>query len=928
MPETKIENLNDDSIDESVETTINQETTITHDQINGDDVASADISYVDLTTDNQDGHIEDSPFGKLKHQNIITEMEHSYLDYAMSVIVARALPDARDGMKPVHRRILYSMHRTGIHYTSVYKKCARIVGDVLGKYHPHGDSSVYMALARLAQDFSMRYPLVDGQGNFGSVDGDSPAAMRYTEAKLAKISDEILADIDKDTVPMIDNFDGSLKEPSVLPGKIPNLLLMGSEGIAVGMATKIPPHNLTEVCQAIIAMVNHGHVEDANALDISTIVQPTDKDSLKANQTLIDAAISRPSKELAGKFLSDISFEEIMDHIQGPDFPGGAIIFDKKAINEAYLTGRGRIIVRAKTEIIETKKGGWQIIATEIPYQVNKAKLLEKIGELVKAKKIIGIRDANDHSDRKGMQITIDLKKDAQPKVVLNKLFKLTEFQSSFPVNMVALNSDGVPQLMNIKQILREYVTHRQQVIIRRAQFELIKARDRAHILEGLIIALNNLDEIIKLIRSSYDDAKERLMARFGLSEIQAQAILDMRLAKLQGLEREKIEAEYKQLQETINHLLKLLGDPQAVLDVLIAETQELIDNYGDKRRTKVVKGKVGEFSDEDLIADESAVITLTKTGYIKRISPDAFRAQSRGGKGVVGVKMKEEDVVKCLLTVNTHSDLLFFTNLGRVFKIKAYEIPESSKTAKGTAVVNLINLKPDEKVESILKFDFETNSKNFIALITKQGLIKKTAVKQYDNIRQNGIIAIDLNKDDELVWGQITTGNDEIILITYKGKSIRFSEKEVKASSRDTKGVKGITLNGDYVVDVEIIAAAEKNQKRHLFTITEGGMGKMTPIEGYPVQKRSGSGLKVAEVNKKTGNLSKAFLVKTCHEDVIISTNEGQTIKLAIKDIPILSRSTQGVILIRLNGNDQVATAALTLKGEESSDTETPTDA
>ncbi len=911
MSDIKIENLDDEtsaSLESEEVETATETTAVT-------EVASETQSLTSFTKGNS--MIVESPFGKLKMQSIISEMEDSYRDYAMSVIVARALPDARDGMKPVHRRILYSMHRSGIHFNTSYKKSARIVGDVLGKYHPHGDSSVYMALARLAQDFSMRYPLVDGQGNFGSVDGDSPAAMRYTEARLAKISSEILADIDKDTVPMIDNFDGSLKEPSVLPGKIPNLLLMGSEGIAVGMATKIPPHNLTEVCQAIIDVVKKGHVENAEPLDISTIAQPTDKDSLKANQELITKAVEKPSKDLAGKFISDITFEEIMSHIQGPDFPTGAIIFDKKSIDEAYYTGRGRVVVRAKTEIIENKKGGYQIIATEIPYQVNKAKLLEKIGELVKAKRIIGIRDANDHSDRKGMQITIDLKKDAQPKVVLNKLFKLTEFQSSFSLNMVALNSEGVPQLMNIKQILREYVIHRQQVIIRRAQFDLVKARDRAHLLEGLIIALNNLDEIIKLIRSSYDNAKERLMERFGLSDIQAQAILDMRLARLQGLEREKIEEEYRQLQEAINHLLQLLGSPQAVLDVLMTETQELIDNFGDKRRTKLIKGKIGEFSEEDLIADEAAIITLTATGYIKRLSPDSFRAQSRGGKGVVGVKMKEEDIVKCLLTVNTHDELLLFTNLGRVFKIKAHEIPENSKIAKGTAAVNLVNLKPGEKIESILKFDFVSNKNNYIALITKQGLVKKTAVKQYDNIRQNGIIAIDLNKGDELVWGQITTGKDEIILVTYHGKSIRFSEKEVKPSSRDTKGVKGITLKDDFVVDVEVIETNSDNKKRHLLTITENGMGKMSKVEDYPLQKRSGSGLKVAEVNSKTGNIVKASLVNSEHEDVIISTNEGQTIKLALKNIPVLSRSTQGVILIRLNHTDKVATATLTAKGD-----------
>ncbi len=899
MPDIKVENLSDEE----------KETV----------VIDPSVDQQSFTLNHQEEQLQDSPFGKLKPQDIVEEMETAYLDYAMSVIVARALPSARDGMKPVHRRILYSMHRSGIHYNTAYKKSARIVGDVLGKYHPHGDSSVYMALARLAQDFNMRYPLIDGQGNFGSIDGDSPAAMRYTEARLAKISEEILADIDKETVPMVDNFDGSLQEPFVLPGKIPNLLLMGSEGIAVGMATKIPPHNLTEVCLAVIEMIEKGKVEEAQTIDISQISQPKDKDSLAANQNLITEAIEKPAVMIAGKFVSEISFEEIMTHIKGPDFPTAAIIFDKKSIDEAYQTGKGRITIRAKAEIVEGKKGGYQIIVSQIPFQVNKAKLLEKIGELVKAKKIIGIRDAADHSDRRGLTITIDLKKDAQPKVVLNKLFKLTELQTNFPMNMVALNHEGVPQLMNIKQILREYVCHRQRVIIRRSQYDLTKARDRAHILEGLIIALNNLDEVINTIRRSPDipTSKTRLMEKFGLSEIQATAIVELRLGRLAALERQKIETEYQEIQQTINDLLKLLATPESVLAVLTKETKELIDNFGDDRLTKVVKGKVDEFSEEDLIADEPTMITLTKTGYIKRLSPDSFRSQSRGGKGVVGVKMKEEDVVKCLLTVNTHDDLLIFTNLGRVFKIKAYEIPENSKTAKGSAIVNLINLKADEKVESILKFDFNADKNNYIALITKNGLVKKTAVKQYENIRQNGIIAIALNTGDELVWGQITTGEDEILLVTYKGKSIRFSEKEVKPSSRDTKGVKGITLREDYVVDVEIIFAADKDKKRQLFTITQGGMGKMTKIENYPLQKRSGSGLKVAEVNAKTGNIVKAFLVNQEHEGVIISTNEGQTIKLALKDIPLLSRSTQGVILIRLNSSDLVATAALTFKNE-----------
>lgn len=864
----------------------------------------------------EDGHIVDTPYGKLKSRSIVREMETSYLDYAMSVIVARALPDARDGMKPVHRRILYSMHRSGIAYNVPYKKSARIVGDVLGKYHPHGDSSVYMALVRLAQPFSMRYPLVDGQGNFGSVDGDSPAAMRYTEARMSKISSEILADIDKDTVPMIDNFDGSLKEPAVLPGKVPNLLLMGSEGIAVGMATKIPPHNLTEVCRAIVAMIRQGNTSENQTVDITKITQPKDKDSLAANQKIIDEAITRSAKDIAGNFISEISHDEIMTYIQGPDFPTGAIMFDKKAINEAYATGKGRIIVRAKAEIIDDGKGKIQIVATEIPYQVNKAKLLEKISELVKAKRIMGIRDANDHSDRKGMAITIDLKRDAQPKVILNKLYQLTEFQSSFPVNMVALNSEGVPQLMNIKQMLREYVTHRQLVVIRRAQFDLIKARDRAHILEGLIIALNNLEAVIQTIRQAKDipDAKAALMKKFGLSEIQATAIVELRLGKLAALERLKIEEEYKQIQQTINELLTLIGTPSKVLDTIVGEVEELITNYGDERRTKLVRGKVGEFSDEDLVADVPTIITLTHTGYIKRLSPDNFRAQSRGGKGVVGVKMKEEDSVKTIITTQTHDNLLLFTNFGRVFKLKAYEIPESSKQAKGTAAVNLINLKPDEKIESMVRFDTQTDKDKFIILVTKDGLVKKTATNQFDNLRSNGIIAINLSKGDQLVWGAITNGQDDLILITSGGKSIRFDEKQVKATSRDTKGVKGITLRGDEVVAAEVIADGN-NQGRSLLTITKQGMGKMTAIAQYPIQKRSGMGLKVAEINKKTGAIAQAFLIDERYEDLIISTKDGQTIKLALTGVPTTARVTQGVILIRLNSGDQVTTATLTLK-------------
>lgn len=871
----------------------------------------------------QDGEIEESPYGKLQHRGIVNEMEKSYLDYAMSVIVARALPDVRDGLKPVHRRILYMMYKSGMHYNAPYKKSARIVGDVLGRFHPHGDSSVYGALARLAQDFMLRYPLVDGQGNFGSIDGDSPAAMRYTEARLAKISEEILIDIEKNTVNMVDNFDGSLKEPSVLPGRLPNLLLMGSEGIAVGMATKIPPHNLTEVCEAIKAMIKNGKTTLSDETPTFTIPEKTS--DISTNSDLIDQLAGLDYHLLAGDFESVATTEEIMGYIKGPDFPTKAIIYDRQAILEAYATGKGRVVMRAKAEIVETPKNGYQILITEIPYQVNKAKLIMKIADLVKTKRIIGIRDINDNSDRQGLLITIDLKRDAKPKVVLNKLFKYSELQATFPVNMVALDSTGTPQLMNIKQILREYIIHRQNVVIRRSQYDLIKNRDRAHILEGLIIALNNLDEVIATIRASKttDDAKDALMSKFKLTELQSLAILEMQLKRLAALERQKIEEEYQQIQINIAELLHILTNPQKILGVILDETQELIDNYGDDRLTKVVKGKVGEFSDEDLVSNEKTVITLTQTGYIKRLSPDSFRGQARGGKGVAGVKMKEEDVVKFLLTANTHDYILLFTNLGRVFKLRVFDIPEASKQAKGTAAVNLINLRGEEKVESILIIDPEKDTDKYITLATKNGLIKKTAVKMYDNIRQNGIIAISLNQNDTLVWGKLTSGDDEIMLITHAGKSIRFSETEVKASSRDTKGVKGINLNlaSDYVVGVESITKdeASHDNDQQLLVVTEHGLGKRTAFSAYPLQKRSGSGVKVSAVTDKTGNVVAATKVNKQSEDVLISTGDGQTIKLSLngKTIPVLSRPTQGVILMRPATGDKVVTATVTLKQE-----------
>jgi DNA gyrase subunit A len=878
--------------------------------------------------------IHQTQFGRVKPISIVDEMEKSYLDYAMSVIVSRALPDVRDGLKPVHRRILYSMYRSGIHHTSAYKKCARIVGDVLGRYHPHGDMAVYMSLVRLAQDFSMRYKLIDGQGNYGSVDGDSPAAMRYTEARLAKISKDLLVDIEKNTVPWAPNFDGSMQEPTVLPTKLPNLLLMGSEGIAVGMATKIPPHNLTEVCNAILAMIKVGKSDREVALEIpdlktltkipsaKTQHEATTRQQVELRNTYIDRLMALDPVQLSGKFVSDITIEQIMDHVKGPDFPTAGIIYDQKAILEAYQTGRGSILIRGKAAIVEGKKGGYQILISEIPYQVNKAKLIMKIADLVRNHKIEGIKDLNDDSDRRGMQITIELKRDAQPKVVLNKLYKYTELSTNFPMNMVALDSDGTPHLMNIRQVLQEYVVHRQLVIVRRSQYELGEARDRAHILEGLLIALGHLDDVIQTIRESADTdtARAALMKKFGLSEKQATAILEMQLKRLAALERQKIEDEYNEIQQTISTLMRLLASPEEILGTVSSETSSMIAEYGDERKTKVVKGKVGELTEEDLVPKEETVITYTHTGYVKRQSPQALRTQHRGGKGAIGITTRDEDSVKAILTASTHDSLLLFTNLGRVFKLKVHEITESSRQAKGTALVNLINLKAEERVESMLILNEQADQENFITLVTKHGMVKKTAVKQYENIRQNGIIAILLKDGDELVWGKITSGKDHLMLISQNGKSIRFSETEIKNSNRDTQGVKGVELKNDIVVGVEGLSAHGQNEDEQLLIVTANGLGKRTKLSEYPVQKRAGQGVKVAEITKRTGPVVSALKVTPVHEEVVITTTSGQLIKLPLtkQSIPILTRPTQGVILMRLRKEDQVAAVAVTVGNPE----------
>jgi DNA gyrase subunit A len=818
-------------------------------------------------------------------------MERSYLDYAMSVIVARALPDVRDGLKPVHRRILFAMKEMGLTHKSAYKKSARIVGEVLGKYHPHGDQAVYQTMVRLAQTFSMRYPLIDGQGNFGSIDGDSAAAMRYTEARLSKIAGEALEDIDKRTVDFVDNFDGSQQEPTVLPAKLPNLLLMGSDGIAVGMATKIPPHNLLEVVDAIKTLI------DMSKVSVTKEIKDED-------------LVSTPYKNLVGSLDSTVEVDDLVKHIKGPDFPTAGIIYDTNEIKKLYATGKASIIVRGVAEIVEKKSGRFQILITELPYQVNKAKLITNIAELVKKKRLDGIADLRDESDRKGLTVAVDLKKDAKPKNVLNNLYKLTELQTSFPANVVALTSDGTPHLLNLKQILMEYTTHRQGVIVRRSQFELRTAMDRAHILEGLLIALNNIDDVIETIKKSPDSetAKTNLMSKFGLSEIQSIAILDMQLRKLAALERQKIEAEYQELKKQIDRLVVVLKDPKAVLQIIKEEVTKLALDYPEKRKTKIVANAPGTFSEEDLIPAEETIVAITKSGYIKRMPLDTFRSQKRGGKGVAGMTVKETDEIHLLTNANTHDRLLVFTSKGKVFSLKVWELPEGSRTSKGQAIINLINIETDETIQSILTMASVVSKGEFLFFTTKTGVVKRTALNKYENIKSNGLIAIKLTPGDSLVWVNKTSGSDHISLVSRDGKSIRFKETDVRATDRDTMGVRGILLKeGDYIISMESFppigpVASDKRVKffRDYLIVTENGMGKRTPLDEYPIQNRSGQGLKVSETTDKTGKIAGALLVDQTSEMLLITTSQGQAIKLPIKNIPKLGRATQGVILMR----------------------------
>ena len=794
--------------------------------------------------------------GKIIERDIEKEMRTAYIDYAMSVIVSRALPDARDGLKPVHRRILYSMNEDGITADKPYRKCANTVGSVLGRYHPHGDSSVYDAMVRLAQDFSMRYMLIDGHGNFGSIDGDGAAAMRYTEARMAKISEYMLMDIEKNTVDFMPNYDDRLQEPTVLPARIPALLINGSSGIAVGMATNIPPHNLREVIDGIIKVID----ED------------------------------------------DVTNEQLMEVIKGPDFPTEGIILGLEGIKQAYTTGRGKITLRAETQIEEMSGNRQRIIVTSLPYQVNKANLIKNISDLSKDKKIEGISECRDESDRNDrVRVVIELKRDTNAQVVLNQLFKHTQMQTTFGVIMLAL-VNGEPKILTLKDCIDVFIEHRKDVIFRRTQFDLDKALARAHILEGLKIALDNIDEIINIIRNSYDDAKERLMERFGLTDIQAQAILDMRLKTLSGLQREKIEEEYNQLMKLIAYYREILSSETLVFDIIKEELQEVKDKFGDDRKTKIVAAE-GEIDVEDLIKEEQTVIALTHLGYIKRMPIDTYRSQKRGGKGITGIETREGDFVKQIFTASTHDTILFFTNKGKLYRLRGYEVPEAGRTARGTAIVNLLSLDPGERVSAVIPIQNFADGK-YLLMATKDGLIKKTALREYDSTRKTGLQGITLKGEDELIGVRLTDGEDNVVLVTRNGLCITFDEKDVRPIGRVSQGVIGIRLDeDDEVIGMESVIAGGKAT---LLAITEHGFGKRTELDEYRVQKRGGRGVVTYKITPKTGKLV-GVRIATEDEDVMLITDKGTIIRLNVKDISVLGRSTQGVTLMRTNDGGKV---------------------
>ena len=803
-------------------------------------------------------------------------MEDSYLRYSMSVIVERALPDVRDGLKPVHRRILYSMNDTGLRSSSRHRKSANVVGEVMGKYHPHGDSSIYDALVRMAQPWSMRYMLVNGQGNFGSMDGDPPAAMRYTEAKMQRVADELLADIDKETVPFRDNYDGTTKEPEVLPAKLPSLLLNGQIGIAVGMATSIPPHNLTELIDATIEQIDN----------------------------------------------PEATLDDLLKHVKGPDFPTGGVIYGQNSIRSAYATGRGGVVVRGVAEIVEGAKNKHQIVITEIPYALNKESLIIKIADLVNAKKITGVRDIRDESARGDVKIVIDLKKDAYPKKLLNQLFKLTPLQSSFHFNMMALVDGIQPRVLGLQDIIQEHIKHRQVVVRRRTEYLLRKAQERAHILEGLKIALDHIDEVIATIRASEttDEAQANLIKKFKLSEIQAKAILAMQLRTLAGLERKKIEDELAELMKTIAELQAILADEKKILKIIRDEFLEIKKQYGDERRTKVIPSELGKMSDEDLVPDEQVVVTLTSANYIKRSPIGDYRKQNRGGKGKRGMTTREEDVIEHVVNASTHDFLLFFTNKGRVFRLKTYELPATNLSAKGVAIVNLLQLQPEETISSVINISKSTAAANLI-MCTVRGVVKKTPFEQYQNVRSSGLIAINLDEGDELKWIRMTSGENEVVISTAGGQAIRFHESDARPMGRVSRGVRGIRLRADdHVIGMDVVEEGSS-----IFVISEFGYGKRTKVAQFTAHKRGGVGIRSAVVSAKTGKL---IGVKTLsgddHQEVILISSSGQTIRLGLKDIPSLGRATQGVRIMRLNDNDKVVSLALVDKTEEESEEET----
>ena len=858
------------------------------DEINKSDVGnvpdSADDKGVDETmgmvtpNENEEGeeivkvgglqaHRAEDGVEELTVENV---MEDSFLRYSMSVLIDRALPDVRDGLKPVNRRILYAMNKNGWKAPHATVKSARIVGEVMGKYHPHGDSSIYESMVNLAQPWKMRYTLVEGQGNFGSMDGDEAAASRYTEARMDKVGAELLADIEKNTVDFRDNFDGTEQEPVVLPAAVPNILLNGQMGIAVGMATNIPPHNLGEVVDATVAQIDN----------------------------------------------PDITLDELMKHVKGPDFPTGAEVYGGAPMRQAYETGRGSVTIRAVTSIEEKKNGRYAIVITEVPYGMSKEGFVDKVRELVMAKKLDHIADARDESARGKVRVVVELKKDAFPKKILNQRYKMTGLQTTFHYNVLALVDGIQPKVMGLKEILAEFIKHRQKVIRRRTEFDLNKAKERAHILEGLKIALDHIDEVIRTIRESYDDADKRLMERFGLSEVQAAAILAMQLRRLQGLERDKIEAELKELLDLISKLEAILASETEILRVVKEELLEMKKKYGDERKSKIFNHEIGKFAEEDLIPDEESAVLLTAQGYVKRVLQNDFKKQNRGGKGRRGMTTKEEDVIDTIITANSHDYLLFFTNQGRIFRLKAYEIPQSSLTAKGTASVNLMNLHPEEKITAVIKQGTEAGENGYLFMATTKGTIKKTSLKDYANIRTNGLITIKLDDGDELRWVRGTTGENDIIISTSAGQAVRFNESEVRPMGRAARGVRGVRLRpNDTVVGMDVVSDP-KNQK--LIVISTNGYGKATAATNFPPHKRGGVGVKVAAVTAKTGPIAAVHTLDPEAQEIIMMSTNGQAIRVAVKEVPTLGRATQGVRIMKLNDGDKVASIGIIPKEEE----------